>query len=137
MAHEKREFLMGQDDIKRWLYKVTFNLCRNEIRKGTRHRKRVAFSIDEDSAPEIIDASAEREIYRFIEESGAADVLEYLRNRLKGSEFDLLTAKYIDKRPMKDLCGKYGISECAMDMRLLRIRRKSVNLLKEYFDKYR
>ncbi len=135
IAHRREaELRKREDEVGGWLYKTTFNLCSNEIRKGSRQRRKEAFSVDQPEAPEIVDRLAEEQVYQCLEcTCSYEEAIEYLRSQMKEAEYELFSERYIMARTTGELAEHYGISECAMGMRLLRLRRKAIGILDEFF----
>jgi len=133
-AHLQEQMLRSHENLKGWLYQTAFNLCRNIMRTQQRNAHRQAFSLNQSRIPDIEDHTAESSIYQCLEMPHThEETIEYLQSQLSADEYQLFHKHYIAKLPVSELARCQGISASAMNMRLIRLRRKVTRLIKLFF----
>ncbi len=111
---QQNKLFADEEHRKRWLIRVTSNLCRNE-RKSS-YRRRVIL-VDND-ASEMIGRSTEYQ-------NGDSDESEKLRDAVTGLPENLRIVVhlfYYEAYPVKDIASMLNKSEAAVQMRLYRAR---------------
>ncbi len=113
---EKLSAYRGHASFSTWLFVITRNTCIDY----SRVRMNPLLATSEIKKSYVNDHSEEEE--RDVD----ADYQELISciYQLEEEEKEMMIAKYIDNCSIKELAGKYRLSESALKMRLMRIRRR-------------
>jgi RNA polymerase sigma factor (sigma-70 family) len=101
---ERRFQLKDKQKALSWINTIALNLYRSSIRKDSLH-----VPIDELAAPP--------------QASNTAIDLERMLNRCRKREHEVVALRYLQGYNIKDLADRYGCTETAVRVRLLRARR--------------
>jgi RNA polymerase sigma-70 factor (ECF subfamily) len=97
-----------------WLYSITYNFCMDQLRLI---KKRAEYELNEN-----FDVESEEEDYELLEMK-AAGLKESMKS-LNAEEQAILIMKYQDDFSIKEISETFKLTESAVKMRLMRIRKK-------------
>jgi RNA polymerase sigma-70 factor (ECF subfamily) len=124
-AMDKRNELISHPDIRRWLFATANFKSKNYMRKRASERRHILWDTNADCRLEMPDPSAESALDRILDERlDCADIIWRVKEEMSEAERLLYERAYEDKASPAELSAAYGISEAAMRMRMVRLRRR-------------
>jgi RNA polymerase sigma-70 factor, ECF subfamily len=113
-----------------WLYRITINLCRDEIRKK-RLRRFLSLDEMEPSEPAFKDASARSDSVTMAREE--REVILNALGKVNEKYRTALVLREYEDMSYGEIASVLGISEQAVKSRIFRAREQLRDLLKDYF----
>jgi RNA polymerase sigma-70 factor (ECF subfamily) len=127
VAYEKGETFLQHENQPAFLYKTARNLTITYLK---RQKMSAMESLSEDTVGEGTDLCEKllMDLDREIDETAYTG---QVIGSLSLNEHKLYTQRYIDKKPIKEIASEHGVSETAMRMRLVRLRREIQSIVKD------
>lgn len=113
----------GNSKLSTWIYAVTYNFCINYINKNKKEGKKQDISILDRVEIEEDDDLYEKELFEI-----NYNKLEEILKQLDVHERAIILMKYQDELSIKEICEILNISASAAKMRLLRAKKKIMEL---------
>ena len=117
-ARRRLVVLYKHPEAKKWLYKAVYHIGDNAKRRMRSGKRRYAFSLDEENAPDLGDGYAEyKRLAALLDRDELAAAVRGLlpRDRL------LFEQIYRMDMSLKELAGEYGLSDAAIQKRVQRM----------------
>jgi len=117
-VHRSLNQFQRRSAFKTWIYRITINACRNEIRRRSRRPQEAATDVETlaEMLPSRVTTVSDWEM-RVLQEKLAQGLSE-----LRPEEFEILWLKDLEERPYDEITTHLSISLSAAKMRVLRAR---------------
>jgi RNA polymerase sigma-70 factor (ECF subfamily) len=117
-VHRSLNRFQRRSSFKTWIYRITINACRNEIRRRSRRPQEAATDVD--MLAEVLPSRATT--VSDWETQALREKLAQGLSELRPEEFEILRLKDLEERPYNEITAHLGISLSAAKMRVLRAR---------------
>ncbi len=130
-ARKQFSKLKSHPNIEGWLYTTARNLINNSYR-SMYIKKRKEVILDDNFSSTL--TSLDDELERIIDDSIDLDKLSVeILNKLSKNEYELYTDYYKNNMSVSDLAEKHDISSSAVTTRIYRLKKKTKNMVRDYF----
>lgn len=123
-VYVKLKTFRGDSKFSTWLYAFTYNHCVNHYnREVKKKRLEVNFEEDQGEVLKMEDEISDETIFLL-----AADKLKMSLQQIEPTDKVVLLMKYQDDMTIKDMAKALGLGESAIKMRLLRAKKRIVEI---------
>jgi RNA polymerase sigma-70 factor (ECF subfamily) len=127
VAFEKGEAFLTHENPPAFLYKTARNLSYTYLKRSQRHRSEYLDESYPDGDADLFEKLLSERDSQIDETAYTGMVI----NRLEPKQQALYAQRYIDRKPIREIADENGVSEPAMRMRLVRLRREICNAVKD------